>query len=73
MFKFKTIKKGIFTPRAMKGDIIRCNLEDGPSTEFYVGKILSSGVIEGYFIDSLFIQNWLFGENYNIMCNAMRG
>ena len=73
MFKFKTIKKEIFTPRAVKGDIIRCNLQDGPSTEFYVGDILSNGVIQGYFIDSLFIQNWPFGENYNIICNAIIG
>ena len=68
MFKISIEKKNQI--KARKHDIIVCTLEDSPKEGFYVGDILPNGVIQGYFISSLLLQNWPYGENYNILDKA---
>lgn len=58
--------------KARKGDIIICNLPEGDHMEFYVHSITPNGVIVGsYVIGDTYKHVWNFGENYDIICNAV--
>ena len=76
MFKFKYKKKFVVL-KAVKGDIIRCNLHEGEKSEFLVEEVTPFGVKYGIYIDGDNKYDgarlvWPYGDNYDVLCSVTK-